>query len=112
MQHAIAECMDRLHLEPAGGLKRLCEQPPRGFAHFGRRRAWRYFADRRVERIVVESHPVRQCFQDLVGHVGGGGLGESEAKDPRRRIAAEQEPDHSSHEHGRLARAGIGRHPG
>ena len=33
MQHAIAECVDRLHLEPTGGLKRLCEQPPRRFAH-------------------------------------------------------------------------------
>ncbi len=59
-----------------------------------------------------EHRPFRQAGEDAVRHVGGGGARIGQAQDLRRVGAFEQQPDDALRQHMRLARAGIGRHPG
>ena len=65
-----------------------------------------------VEVVVFERRPFGQRIEYRFRHVGGGGLGEGEAKNFGRIGAAQQQPDDALRQHIGLARAGIGRHPG
>ena len=70
------------------------------------------FADRGIQRGVIERHPMAERRKHPLRHVGGGGLGEGDAEDFFRRHVAEQQPDHALHQHMGLAGAGIGRNEG
>ncbi len=112
VQQPGAERMDRLHLEAAGSFERLREQS----AGLGMARGVRPRSldcrDGAIELLVVERNPLRQRRKHLIGHIGGGRLGEGQAQDLRGLDAAEQEPDHALGQHVGLARAGIGGDPG
>ena len=56
--------------------------------------------------------PAGEAVEHALGHVRRRRLGEGQAEDLRRRGAGEQEPQHALRQHMRLARAGVGRHPG
>ena len=110
LQQPRAQRVDGLHLQAARRFQRAGKQFARRLAQFrvGMRNAG--FADRRVQRRVIERDPMAERGEHPFRHVGGGGLGEGDAEDFFRRHAVEQQPDHPLHQHMRLARAGIGRH--
>ena len=60
------------------------------------------------------SKPVhsRERLEDARRHIGRRRLGEGQAEDARGRRAVEQQAQHALRQHMRLARAGVGRHPG
>ena len=60
----------------------------------------------------IHVHPGRQDGEDPGLHLGRGGAGEGEAQDRRRRDAGQQQTHHAPRQHGGLAGARIGRHPG
>ena len=112
-------CSSRVHsawivctLSPPGVSSAQANSFRAALRSFARRMRDAGFADRRVQRVIIERHPVAQRREHPLGHVGGGGLGEGDAENFFRRHAVEQQPDHALHQHMRLARAGIGRHEG
>ena len=109
LQQPRAQRVDGLHLQPARRLQRAGEQLARRFAQAcaGIRNAG--LADRRIQRIVIERHPMAQRGEHALRHVGGGGFCKRDAEDLFRRDVVEQQPDHPLHQHMRLARSGIGR---
>ena len=112
MQQPRAEGVDGLHLEPAGGLQRQCEQPPgsRPLRRVGTEVG--HSPDRCIERLIVECGPAPQLVEHAVRHIGGGGLGECDAENFIGLDAVEQEPDHALRQNVGLARSGIGCDPG
>ena len=65
-----------------------------------------------VELGIVERGPGRQRVEHPRRHGRGGGLGEGDAENLRRVLAAQQQLDHALGQHMGLAGAGIGRGPG
>ena len=112
MQQLGAESVDGLHLQPARGVERAREQAPRQRAARGVGLKARALANGFVEAGIVERGPFGERVEHPLGHVGGGGLGESDAEDFFRLDAVEQKVDHALHQHVGLARAGIGGDPG
>ena len=116
VQQALAEGVDGLDLQPARRLDRAGEQPSRLVERLGSRGQRRHgrpgVGDGGAQGGVVEPRPAREVAEHPDRHVGGGRLGEGEAQDARGRDARQQQPQHPLGEHMRLARAGIGRHPG
>ena len=112
LQQPRAQRVDGLHLQPARRLQRAGEQfagrLPQAWA--GMRNAG--LADRRIQRVVVERHPMAEGGEHALCHVGGGGFGEGDAEDFFRRHVVEQQPDHPLHQHVRLARSRIRRDEG
>ena len=108
MEQPRAEGVDGLHLQPAWRLQRGGEQParPRALRGVGFAAGRRF--DLSVEFGVAERGPAGQPLEHLVRHVGGGGLGEGDAKNFRRIDAAQQQVDHALRQHIGLAGAGIG----
>jgi hypothetical protein len=111
MQQPGTEGVNGLHLEPARGIQRGGEQPPRMGAP-----RWIDFLDAdalelRIEGGIVERGPARQRVEHALSHIGGGRLGEGEAEDAARRAAVEQQADHALRQHMGLAGAGIGCDP-
>src|SRR6476620_1691259 len=111
MQEARAESMDGLHLESTRRLQGERKQPASA-----RTQRWvgleaRYFADLAVESFVVVGDPAAERIEDLLGHIGGCGLGEGDAENFLGRDIGKEEPDHALRQNEGLARSGIGRDP-
>ncbi len=107
-----AECVDRLHLEAAGGFQRLREQSAGPAAARRQRPSSFDFRDGAIELVVIECDPLRERREHLIGHIGGGRLGEGQAQDLRGFDTPEQQADDALRQHMGLARAGIGGDPG
>ena len=112
LQHAGAEGVDGLDLQPARRLQRLGEQPAGGRLALGRRGLPGQLRQRLAEFGVVHRRPGAQHLEDAVGHIGGGRLGVGDAEHAAGRDAVEQQAQHAVDQDMRLARAGIGRDPG
>ena len=112
VQDRFAEGVDGLDLQAAWRLKRLREEPPRANQPLARGRAPVEVADLRRERRIVQRGPRTQRLEDAVRHVRRRRSRIGEAQDARRVGAVQQQPDHTLRQDVRLARAGIGGHPG
>ena len=95
MQQLGAESVDGVHLQPARGVERAREQAPRQRAPRGVGLEARALANGFVEAGIVERGPFGERVEHALGHVGGGGLGESDAEDFFRLDAVEQKVDHA-----------------
>ena len=111
VQHAFAESVDGLDLEPARRFQRMREQRPRPLQHGGI--GWRP-----VERgqftqqlAIAGQRPAAEPFRDAAAHLRRRRLGVGEAEDLLGLHLAQQQPQHPRRQHIGLARAGIGRHP-
>ncbi|ODN68363.1 hypothetical protein A6302_04338 [Methylobrevis pamukkalensis] len=111
LQQRLAEAVDGLDLEPAGGLQCPGEQPARARQRLGRRGSALQRGDLGGKRRIVQHGPTAQHLGDAVGHFGGRRLGEGEAEHRAGIGPGEQQPDHPARQHIGLARAGVGRHP-
>ena len=112
LQQPGAQRVDGLHLQPARRLQRAGEQLARRLAQARAGMGNAGIADRRIQRVVVERHPMAQRGEHPLRHVGGGGFCEGDAEDFFRRHVVEQQPDHPLHQHMGLARACVRRNEG
>ena len=112
MQQSRTEGVNGLHLQSARRFQRTGKQFSRASPKFRGRLRDTSLADRRVELFVIERDPVAKRREHPFRHVGGGGLGEGDAKNLFRRHAIEQQADHPLNKNVRLARAGIRRDKG
>jgi hypothetical protein len=111
MKKLRAEGMDRLHFQPAGRLQRPGEQTPRQSATGSVGLDLGAGTDCLVEGGVIERGPFGKRVEHTLGHVGGGGLGESDAENFLGRDAFQEEVDDALRQNMRLARSSIGRDP-
>ena len=79
MQNPFAEGVDRLDLQSAGRLHSAREKSAREIALRGVEPPSRSLFDGVVERVVAEQRPFGENVENSRGHIGGGGLGVSEA---------------------------------
>ena len=112
LQQPRAQRVNGLHLQSARRFQRTGKQFSRASPKFRGRLRDTSLADRRVELFVIERDPVAKRREHPFRHVGGGGLGEGDAKNLFRRHAIEQQADHPLNKNVRLARAGIRRDKG
>ncbi len=112
LQKPLAEGVQGLDLEPARRLDRAGEQLSRELELGRTGLPGAALDDRRGQRLVIEARPVGQRLENAARHVGGGGLGEGEAEDLRRRRALEQEPQDALGQDVGLAAACVSRDPG
>ena len=112
MEELRAEGVDGLHFQTARRLQRARKQAPRRHAPNGVGRHVRALANGFVERRIVERGPMRKRIEHPLGHIGGGRLGEGEAKDFFRLHPVEQKIDDALRQHVSLAGSGIGGDPG
>ena len=112
VQEALAEGVDRLDLEAAGGLDGAGEEAPRQLHLSGARPLAFELRQLGDQLRLGERHPASEPLEDANRHVGGGRLGEGEAQEPARMRARQQEAHDAVGQDLGLARAGIGRHPG
>jgi hypothetical protein len=98
-----AQRVDGLHLQPARRFQRASEQFACRLPQAWTRMRNAGIADRRVQRVVVERHPMAEGGEHPLRHVGGGGFCEGDAEDLFRRHAVEQQPDHPLYQHMGLA---------
>ena len=87
LQQTRAQCVNGLHFQPARRLQRRRKQFSRRVAQVAGRMGNAGVADRRIELVVIERHPMAERREDALGHVGGCRLGEGEAEDLFRRHA-------------------------
>ena len=112
VQHAVAEGVDGLDLQPARRLERMGKEragPPHQRRGGGRRALQR--RELCDERRVAGHRPLRQPLRDAAAHLGRRRLGVGEAQHLVRPRPRQQQPQHPRGEHIGLARAGVGRHP-
>ncbi len=112
LQQPRAQRVDGLHLQPARRLQRAGKQFARRFAQARAGIGNAGITDRRIQRVVIERHPMAQRGEHPFRHVGGGSFCKRDAEDLFRRHVGEQQPDHPLHQHMGLARACVGRNEG
>src|ERR1700691_4819627 len=107
-QQPLGEGVQRLNLEAARAFNRAGKQLA-GEDEVARPRCVRAALDDRFRQgAVAKTRPLRELAEYTVCHVGGRGLGVSEAEDLRRRRSVEQQPQHALCEDMGLAAAGVG----
>ncbi|MCW2315098.1 hypothetical protein M2322_000618 [Rhodoblastus acidophilus] len=113
MKKALAEGVNRQHFQAAGRFQRPREQDARALQLV---RPLRSRLSRRGDGLgqvrIRERRPMGQGAEHALGHIGGGGFGEGQAKNPAGPIAVQEEPNHALRQHMRLARPGVGGDPG
>ena len=111
VQELRAECVNCLHFKATRGFEGSGEQPSRQRAP--RRIGFdvRARPDCLLERGVVEHRPFAERVEHPLRHIGGGGLGEGDAKDFFRLHACKEKIDHALRQNMGLTRSGIGSHP-
>ena len=112
MQQPTAKGVNGLDLQAAWSFERGGEQATRLRPQSGRCRARIGAGKLLIEFAITERHPTAKRGEHPVGHVGGGGLGISEAQNAPGRHARQQQSDHPLSQHMGFSRAGIGRDPG
>ena len=112
VQQPLAEPMQGEDFQPARRLDGLREKPARGgeFLRTGFRLARR--RHRRAQRLILHHRPAREHFENALRHIGGGGFGESEAEDFRRRRAIQKQAHDALGQHMGLAGARVRADPG
>ncbi len=108
-QHVLAERVQRLDLQPARRLERLCEQSP-GPAQIVRRCTNRF--DVRGEFRIGQHRPASELIEQPPLHFGRCRLGIGQAKNLLGLGPCEQQTRHAIGERVRFSSTGIGRHPG
>ena len=115
MQHALAERVDRLDLEPARGVQRVGEQAPRpiqqGASHAPRVAVAHQFRELSAKRFLGQHSPFSQAAVNTLDHLRRAHGRVGQAKDAARRDPRKEKAHDAQGQNMRLARAGIGRDP-
>ena len=112
LQQPLAEGVDGLHLEATGRLDGDGEELARPLHLLCGRRPAKQRLDVSFQGRVVGGHPLAQALEYPLRHLGRRSLGVGQGQDALGRRAGQQQAQEAHGEHVRLARAGIGAHPG
>ena len=108
-QQRLAEGVDGQHLQSAGGVQHMGEQPAgRGHCVAAGARAGQS-GQVVLQRRIVGRRPGGEAGVDAIGHLRRRRFGEGDAENPVRRRAGEHQPQHPVGQH--LGLAGTGRRP-
>ncbi len=112
-EQRLAEGVDRLDFQPAGGFERAGKEGAGACEPAGRNGLGGLAegSERLPECRVVEHGPRAERPEQAVLHLGRGGLGVGQAEDLLRVGPGEEQARHPVGQDAGLARAGIGRHP-